>query len=642
MDGTLKKIVGILPPGFRFLSYKTDFYLPLSSNTLDRSIQMRHHSGGVETFGRLKRGATIQEAQTQIRSHFLAHAAEYPFPEIVKQMGFHTVVVSMRDDYVASIRPILLFIQFGGACLLIIGMVNFSGLLLVRASSRAKEAAVRQALGATPWMILGDAAIDTMFLTLAAALVAIVLGSSAIFLNIHFADTKLPLDLGTLYSSRSAWTVILITVALGIGLAIPVALVNMKTDAAKALQSISRGGGTSCVAHRVRYASVVVQIALAFVLISTAGLLSVSLVRAMKIMPGFAEENILTAEVNLLGDHYKDNVERGAFAKRLLETLAQQPELVASGISNNIPLSGKKSYNRIAIEGIQPAPGADGILHYTYFISGEYFKTMGIPLKEGRLLATDSSERDNANCVVDENFAKRYWPLSSAIGHIVFYGPAMNKDEGFTIVGIVGAVKQTSLTDDHGNGGIYFSYNAIPDRSIYLVLRSKISTKPMDVLVNKWIRAIDPEIPVSNICTMESRLADSVGSRRWPAILTGVFAGLGLFLTSIATYGMMSFAANQRRREIGIRLALGAQPSQIQFQFIKLGLAMLLMGTLIGVLGSWAGGQFIRSLLFSVPLFHVPTLLGTLFATAGVLLLACWWPARRAANLNPTQVLAEE
>jgi predicted lysophospholipase L1 biosynthesis ABC-type transport system permease subunit len=242
--------------------------------------------------------------------------------------------------------------------------------------------------------------------------------------------------------------------------------------------------------------------------------------------------------------------------------------------------------------------------------------------------------------VIDEDFARRYWPQGSALGHRLFHGSQERPDaEAFTIVGVVGAVKQAELTDNQAQGAVYFPYRHRTDNSIFVVTRTSQRPESFGSALQKTVRGLDPELPVNDLRSMDVRIADSLIARRSPALLAGIFAGVALLLAAIGTYGVLSYAVAQRRREIGVRMALGAVPRQIGSQFLSLGLRLLGVGTVLGVLGAWLAGRAMQRILFEVPTLHLATLLGTGIIMTVVSLVACWLPARRAAKVDPMEVL---
>jgi MacB-like periplasmic core domain/FtsX-like permease family len=298
----------------------------------------------------------------------------------------------------------------------------------------------------------------------------------------------------------------------------------------------------------------------------------------------------------------------------------------------------------MTIVGRAYAPGEPPVLNNEYGVSGEYFKAMGIRLIGGRFLETADSHREPRACVVDENFARHYWPNGEAVGQRLWEGPPMGRalSDAFTIVGVVGSVKQTDLADLHAKGAVYFPYKYMSANDVYFVARTVLPPESFGAAMQQIVRGIDPDLPVSDLKTMESRIDDSLLARRTPALLTGFFATIALLLAAIGTYGVLSYAVAQRRREIGIRMVLGAQPAQIRGQFLSIGLRLLAVGSGLGVLGSWVVGKAMQDILFGVPPLELATVAATAIVMGAVSITACMIPSGRAARLTPVDALAED
>jgi hypothetical protein len=255
----------------------------------------------------------------------------------------------------------------------------------------------------------------------------------------------------------------------------------------------------------------------------------------------------------------------------------------------------------------------------------------------------DDSRSDERVVVVDEDFADRYWPGTSAIGrHVYEVGDEHGRDHPYRVVGVVGAVKQADMTERRGQGAIYFPFGDRFDAALYVVTRTTRDPATFAPTLAKLVRSIDPELPINGVRSMDVRVSDSLVARRSPALLAGLFALVALLLAAIGTYGVLSYAVAQRRREIGVRLALGAQPRQIGRQFLRFGASLLAIGTALGVLGTWMAGRLMQTVLYDVPALHVPTLAGTAAVMAAVSLVACAIPARRAARVDPMVVLGAD
>jgi ABC-type antimicrobial peptide transport system permease subunit len=288
-------------------------------------------------------------------------------------------------------------------------------------------------------------------------------------------------------------------------------------------------------------------------------------------------------------------------------------------------------------------PGQSPRGNYSYWVTGDYFNALGFSLRAGRFLSSDDSLRAARVCVVDEDFARFYWPNSGAIGQRLFEGSSDGPDaEAFTIVGVVGKVKQSQLTDDEAQGAIYYPYRFRTDNSIFVVARTGLPPESLGQTMQRVVRQIDADLPVNDLRSMDTLVSDSLVARRSPALLAGLFSAIALLLTAIGTYGVLSYAVAQRRREIGVRMALGARPGQIRSQFFLVAVRLLGSGMILGVLGTWLTGQTMRSILFHVPAFNIATLGGAAGVMGVVCLVACLLPSDRAARVSPVEALAEQ
>ena len=295
------------------------------------------------------------------------------------------------------------------------------------------------------------------------------------------------------------------------------------------------------------------------------------------------------------------------------------------------------------MKGYARRPGESPRGHYSYGVDGDYFTAMGFSLEEGRFLSAGDSRRPERVCVVDEDFARYYWPHSSAIGQKLFEGSEETKEgDAFTVVGVVGAVKQAGLADEAAQGAVYYPYALRTDDHLFVAVRTSLRQESLGPALQTIVRQMGPEATISDLRSMETRISESLVTRRAPALVAALFAAIALLLTAVGTYGILSYAVAQRRREIGVRMALGARPQQIRGQFLALGLRLLAAGTILGATGAWATGRAMRNLLFHVPPFQLPALAGAAGVIGVVSLLACLVPSHRASRISPTEALADE
>jgi predicted permease len=641
VNGIPRKIVGVLPPDFRYLSSEARLYVGFKTGGEQRGPAARHSGGGgTHMIARLKPGATIAEAQAQIDAHNAAVEKDNPQAKMMAEAGFRSPVISLHAHHVRSIRPTLWLMQAGVFLLLLIGAVNLINLLLIRASSRAKEMAIRQSMGASRRHVVQQVMVETTLLTVIGGLLGVLAGAWGTELLQVLGANRLPLGAHIAFDGRLAFVGLIGAVVLGVVIAVPIAWFNLGSHLANALQSESRTGTVSRATQRLRHGFIVAQIALAFVLLAGATLLGLSLKKVMAVPPGFRADHVLAGECALTWQQQEQD--RVGTIDRLLEAIRQQPGIAAAGTITNIPLSGANGRTAVTPKGYAPPPGQTLQGHYSYGVNGDYFTALGIPLREGRFLTSQDSHRPERVCVVDEDFARRYWPTGGALGQRLAHGNEADEAKLFTVVGVVGAVKQADLTETPGQGAVYLPFAHHGSAAVFVVARTSQNPEAFAETLRKVVRATQPDIAIDNIRSMETRIAESLVARRSPAMLSGIFAGVALLLAAIGTYGVLSYAVAQRTREIGIRMAVGAQRWQIGTHFLSLGLRLLAAGTILGLLGAWWTGRAMQSVLFDVPTLPVAPLLGTALVMAAVSLVACLIPARRATKVDPMIALRAE
>ncbi len=634
VNGILRKIVGVLPPGFRFLSSEARLYIAYKTGGEQRGPAARHSGGGaVQMIARLKPDATLAEAQAQIDAHNAAVEQDNPDAKAMAEAGFRSPVASLHAHHVRSIRPTLLLLQAGVFFLLLIGVVNLINLLLIRASGRTKEMAIRQAMGARRQHVVRQVLTETVLLTATGGLLGVVAGAWGTRLLQILGANRLPLGALIDFDGSLALIGLVGAVFLGVVIAVPIAWFNLGSHPANALQAESRTGTVSRAAQRLRHGFIVAQIALAFVLLTGAALLGLSLSKVLAVPPGFRADHVLAGKCALTWELGKDRV---AVVDLLLEAIRQQPGIAAAGTITNIPLSGENGKTAVAPKGHVPRPGQTLQGHYSYGVSGDYFAALGIPLREGRFLTSEDSHRPDRVCVVDEDFASRYWPNGGALGQRLAHGGESQDAKLFTIVGVVGSVKQAELTEAAGQGAVYLPYAHHSNAAAFFVVaRTSQNPEAFAETLRKLVRATQPEIGIENIRSMDTRITDSLIARRSPALLAGIFAGVALLLSAIGTYGVLSYAVAQRTREIGIRMALGAQRKQVGTHVLSLGLRLLALGTALGLFGAWLAGRAMQNVLFDMPTLPLAALLGTALVLSVTSLVACLIPALRATRVDP-------
>ncbi len=643
VDSFAKTVIGVLPPGFRFLSSEAQVYLPLSSRPEDHTPLQRHSGGNVtQMIARLRPGATLAQAQAQIDTQNNRLEKDDPQAKMMADAGFRSMVASLHGDHVAAIRPTLLLLQAGVLTLLLIGAVNLANLLLIRANGRVRESAIREALGASARHVVSEAIIETTVLTLLGGALGLLVGAVGIRLLAALGIERLPLGAHIAFDARIAGAAFLAAVLMGIAFATPLAWFRLR-HLDSALRSETRSATSNRAAQFFRQGFVIAQVALAFVLLAGAGLLGLSLKRVMAVSPGFQSDHVLTGLISLVGNKYPAPEAGLAFVDRLVGQMSRQPGVIAVGMVSNVPFSGYSGKSAAVVKGYVIRSSESPRGHYSYGVGGDYFRAMGFSLRAGRFLTGPDSHSSRRVCVVDEDFARHYWPNGSPLGHLLFQGSQSGPDsEAFTVVGVVGSIKQAGLTEEGAQGAVYYPYIYRPESNIFVAARASTPPNSLRLTLETVLRQIDPELAVNDVQSMDERITDSLIARRSPALLAGLFSGIALLLTGIGTYGVLSYSVAQRRREIGVRMALGARPSQIRQEVLVRALRLFAVGAALGSMGAWMSGIAMQAMLFHVPGVSAAALAGTAGIMAIVSLVACLLPAHRAASVSPMQALGDQ
>jgi predicted permease len=663
MDSRRIRVIGVLPAGFRYLSSKAEIYRPLSHFPETRDLVSRYppgthtpdgrtpvtrytaragqHDG--QMVGRLRAGRSIDEAQAQLNLVDGRRLALDPASETLKTAAYRPWVESLRTAHVSSVRSTVLLVQAGALVLLLLGGINLAGLLLIRASGRTKETAVRQALGAGRGRVARAILTETTVLSFMGGVGGVLLAVIGLRLAVSLGIDALPLGADIVFDSRTGLTAILASVTVGVGIGLPIAWLHLHGTTNLSLRMDTRGATTSHAVQRLRHCLIVTQIAAASVLLYGAGLLGVSLKRTLDQSPGFKPERVVTGDLMLPWQNYQSDGARVAFVFRLLDQLRAAPGVSHAAVSSGLPFTkGGSAPRGILPEGLAPAPGGSLRVHYVSTVTSEYAQAMGIPLLKGRFIEDADSREDAPKvAVIDETLARLYWPRGDAIGKPFCTDPTVFKPElTYTVVGIVGSVKQQELAETAKLGAAYLPYTEFPNFQV--IVRTSGSAAITGPTLQTIVRQLDPGLPLVDFKPMRTRIDDSLVTRRSPAVLAAVFAGVALLLAGIGVYGVLAYAVSQRRREVAVRMACGATPGLIGRQFLTLGAILLVQGIALGSFGAWTAGRAMRSFLVEVPPFHISTSVATVFVISLVTLLAGLLPAHRASRVDPMAALRHE
>jgi predicted permease len=520
---------------------------------------------------------------------------------------------------------------------LLIACANVANLQLARSVVRQKEIAVRAAVGAGRRRIMRQLLTESVLLSLAGGLLGLLLASVGLRALLLFGLDTLPRlnEIGV--DGRLLGFTFVVSVGTGILFGLAPALRASRVDLNKALKDGSRGSDGSS-HHWVRNVFVVVEVTLSLVLLIGAGLLIRSYQHIQNASPGFNPYNVLSFRLSLPSSKYKGPTVTN-FYQQLTQKIEELPGVLAIGTSYSLPMSSVAlAWGPITIEGYVPKNSADFIMSNERFVSPGYFPALGVPLVKGRLFDSRDVKGAQETVIVNENLANRFWPSQDPIGKRLERG---DKEPWRTVVGVVRDQKEFSL-DNEPPISVYHPHEQFPIGTMFVVVRSVSDPSQMRPAISREIQALDPELPAFEFMTMEQRLATSLASRRFSTFLLGVFAVTALILAVIGIYGVSAYSVSQRTREIGIRMALGAQPGKILLLMIKQSLILVIAGTVIGLIGAFALTRVMSSLLYGVSATDLKTFIVPPFVLVGAALVATYFPARRAARVDPTIALRSE
>ncbi len=646
LNGKAYTILGVMPEGFDF-PYKVDLWLPVGPSSADSNWQKRNNHPGLYGVARLKPGVTLEKARADL--DVIAARLEQQYPESNKTRGVQ--IDRLLDNKVGNVRRSLWILLGAVSFVLVIACANVANLLLARAAAREKEMALRAALGAGRWRITRQLLTESGLLALLGAGVGLLFAKGVLRLVTVLAGESIPraaeISLDPHVLLFSGLVAVLTGTLFGLAPAWHASRVNLQGT----LKEAGRGATSSRTG--IRQGLVIAEVALTFVLLVGAGLLLLSFHRLLQVNPGFAVDRVLTFRINPPEDKYQTDTQEILFCQALREKLRALPGVQAASLCSQTPLHEGGWDMLFLIEGRpEPPPHLQPSLQ-VHLIAPDYFQAMGIPLLQGR----DFTEQDNrehlkgalaANAwgaglnsiIIDEEFAKHYWPDQNPIGQRVRI-PFGERGEQpvVTVVGVVGRIKENRLSDRGGMEQAYFPMYQQPLRNLVVVVKTTAEPGAMATAVRQQVSQIDPVMPVFGIHTMREIRNNSVAPERLNLGLLGGFAALALVLAIIGLYGLLAFTVTQRQREIGIRMALGAQRIDVLNLVVGQGMRLILVGVVIGLLGSLALTRVLASVLFKVEPTDPLTFVTVTVLLCVVALLACYIPARRATRADPMAAL---
>jgi putative ABC transport system permease protein len=625
IDNSTAPIIGVMPRGFKFLR-DVDLWVPLAPNFVNQRGRGTRY---LTVAGRLAAGVTIEQARSETSAIMNGFAAKYPNTNT----GFSPKMTLLREFLTTDTRPVLLMLAGAVAFVLLIACANVANLTLRRTLARRQELAVRIALGAGRLRLIRQLVTESMLLSIIGGTLGLLLAAWAMY-SIRlvkwkgvpaFADAKMdPLVLGF---------AILATLFCGLIVGLLPALRLSGSAPAIEIRGEGRSSTVSASGQRTRAGLMVCEIALTTVLLSGSGLLLRSLIRLLDVNPGFDTRDVLTFQINFSGDKYQKPQERLAFYERFAGDIRSLPGVRSVGAVSRLPLGEGNITTAFTIEGRNVPEGDLPAVDYR-IASDSYFTAMGIPLISGRL----ADPRNPGELNITQTAGRRFWPGENAIGKRVKFGTGASQDPWRTVVGVVGDVHHLGL-DIAPRPEVYRPYVANPLGGPVFAVRASGNTDTLIAAIRQRLRAMDSEIPMFNVSTMDQLLSRSLQARRFSVLLLIVFAGIALLLAGIGLYGVVSYAVGLRTHEIGIRMALGAERSSVVRMVLTQGLRVVLIGLAAGVIIALAIGPVFAPLVYGVGTRDPIALLTGAAVLLMVALTACYFPARRAAKLDPVTAL---
>ena len=636
VNGVPHTVIGVMPPGFAFPS-AAGAWTTIQQDPLD---SRGNHSWQVT--GRLKPGVTMERARGDLERIAARLASQYPS----SNTGWSAEVQTLRDHEAGNLRSVMLIMMASVVFVLLIACANVANLLLARTSSRAREIAVRVALGADRWRVVRQLLTESLIIALAGA-----------SLGVAFAWAFLQWIKASILGGIPFWMrftidgpVLLFTVAVAVGTAVlfglAPALQSARPNLNETLRDAGARGATSGKSRqRMRGMLVVGEIALSLVLLTGATLLMKSFVGMQHVKPGFDPANLLTMRVTLSGPQYDSAYKRFAFWDQFLTRLDGAPGLLSAGITNNIPLSGGNNNNFFNVEGQETALGAEPLLEIRW-VSPHYLETMRIPMLTGRMFTQREWADSGATgrvAVINQYMARRFWKSpEGAIGKRISFGVSTDTTRRWiTIIGVAADIKHKQLTSDLDFQG-YMPYRQGGWNSATIVVRATGEPTAATRTVLAALKQSDPQLPTYRVMSMDANIEQSYWQQALYGKLFGAFAAIALILAAVGVYGVISYTVSQRTPELGVRVALGAQRSDVMRLIVGHGALLGAAGVGIGLGVALIVTRFLRTLLFGVTPFDPASFLGVAVVLSGIVLIASYIPARRAMRVDPAEALRHD
>lgn len=634
-NGDSHIVVGVMPARFQFPSKDDQVWVPIAFTSEDLANRNRHY---LQVVARLKPGVMLSQAQTDVSTISLRLQQQYPNSNA--ELG--AVVDSLHEHLVGDIKPALLILLGAVGLVLLIACANVANLLLARAAVRQKEIAVRVALGARRLRLIRQFLTESLLLSTIGGLVGLGIAYGGLFLLKTFIPENISQAREISMDLKVLGFTLFVSVATGVIFGLAPAVQAVRFNQIETLKEGGRDAATGGSGKRLRSLLVTAEVAISLVLLIGAGLLINSFLRLRNVDPGFNSSNLLTMKVVLTDAKYTTFEQCATFYSNIVERVQSLPGVRSAAVTTNLPLYRQGNSSSIVIEGRPDPPPNQAPVVVIRVTSPGYFDTMSIPLLSGRKL-TDHDTADTPSVVViSETMARRFWPNEDAIGKRIAIGRARSQDDWIPVVGVVKDVRQFELAAEP-RPQMYFSHRQaaffLPND---LVVKTDVEPTSMAASVRNAVWEVDKDQPVSNIQTMDQILADSIARQRFSMMLLAIFAAVAMVLAGVGIYGVMSYSVAQRTREIGIRMALGAQTTAVLKLAVGYGMKLVIAGIIIGLIAAFALTRLMATLLFGVTATDPATfaLISILFVFVAA--IASYIPARRATKVDPIIALRYE
>jgi putative ABC transport system permease protein len=645
LDQRQHTVIGVMPAGFQFpiQNDPIDFYVTIAEDAAnpDGSKPMTQQRGNhsVQAVARMKPGVTIAQAQADFAA--IAAALEKQYPDTNSYFGVATK--PLREEMIGDVRTAL-YILFGAVvCVLLIANANVANLLLARASARGKEIALRAAMGASRARIIRQLLTESLLLSALGGALGLLIAQWGTEALIKTVPQNIPRISTIQLDAAVLGFTLLVSLVTGVVFGLVPAWQASHVDLNSSLKSGTRTGGGGEGKGRVRNALIMAEVAVALVLLISAGLLIQSFARLGSVQPGLRTERLLTASVSLPEVAYPKNENIIAFFDQLLPKIRALPGVESASTIVPLPLSGRNMTTDFDIEE-HPLPEGQRAAEPVRVIATDYFKTMGIPVRQGRVFDERDRFESAPVVIVNERFANKYFPGQNVVGKRIQPGVSADDkgDKIREIVGVVGNVKHLSLRKED-SPEMYLPQTQIPFNIMSIVIRTNVSNpNALTNSLRKELAALDGTIPLTSVRVFDEYISRSLARPRFNTLLLSIFAGTALLLTAIGIYGVLAYSVSQRTNEIGIRIALGAGKSSIFRLVVGQAMMLVAISLVVGLAGAFAATRLLNSLLFGVGASDPITFVSIVLLVSVVAFLAAWLPARRASQVDPIVALRAE